>query len=328
MGDVMKLIINHSTDPAFNLALEEYVLTRTTLDVIMLWRNKASVIIGRNQNAIEEMDMDFVRENGIIVIRRQSGGGAVFHDLGNINFTVIHGLGKNDFSNYEKFTAPVREFLQGLGVRATLAGRNDLVIDGAKFSGNAQAVKGERIMHHGTILYNANVEWLSGALKPKQAKIESKGIKSARERVTNVYEHLSEPMSVERFFDMLSDFFLARSDGLYELTDADIAATGELVEKKYSAWEWNIGHSPKYSHRKSERFTSGMIEVCLTVTDGVIRDTRIFGDFFSARELFELEARFNGIRHDDKEALREALNGIELNDYISGITPDEFLSLF
>lgn len=324
----MELIINRSTDPAFNLALEEYILTNMDLDIIMLWRNSASVIIGRNQNAIEEMNMDFVRENGITVIRRQSGGGAVFHDLGNINFTIIHQLGKDDFSNYERFTEPIRDFLLGIGVEATLEGRNDLVIKGAKFSGNAQAVKGKRIMHHGTILFDADVGWLSQALKPGKAKIESKGVKSVRDRVTNVAVHLPEPMSAEEFFDRLCDFFLARADGLYELTESDVEATRRLVNEKYDTWEWNIGRSPLYNHRKSERFAFGSVEVLLTVKNGLIQEARVFGDFFGIKEIVELENVFKGLRHDNIENLREALQNIDLNDYIHGISVEEFLRLF
>lgn len=323
----MQLVINRATDPAFNLALEEYALTGMDRDIIMLWRNESSVIIGRNQNAVEEMDMDFVREHGITVIRRQSGGGAVFHDLGNINYTVIHALGEDDFSNYRKFTAPICEFLRGLGVDARLEGRNDLLIGGAKFSGNAQAVKGGRIMHHGTILFDADVTRLVGALKPKAAKIESKGVKSVRGRVTNVAEHLPQPMTVEQFFERLAAFFGERTDGQYQLTDADTAAVWTLVEEKYGTWEWNIGCSPAYGYDRSERFPFGVVDVRLSVEDGIIREARIFGDFFGILEIAELEARLTGVRHE-AASVREALGGLNLDHYIHGIAVEQLLSLF
>lgn len=323
----MRLIINHSIDPAFNLALEEYALTQMNQDVIMLWRNKASIIIGRNQNAVEEMNMDFVRDNGITVIRRQSGGGAVFHDLGNINFTVIHALEQDDFSNYAKFTAPVVEFLQGLGVDACLSGRNDLVIGQAKFSGNAQAVKGGRIMHHGTILFNADVSWLAEALRPSLAKIESRGVKSVRGRVTNVADHLPQNMTVEQFFEQLTGFFRARTEGEYALSPADIDAVRRLVEKKYATWEWNIGKSPAYGQRKSERFPFGTVDIRLSIEHGAISEAHIFGDFFGIREINELEARLNGIRHD-KEIIQATLSGLDLGSYIHGITTEQFINLF
>jgi len=323
----MRLIINRSTAPPFNLALEEYVLTKMDIDIIMLWRNEPSVIVGRNQNTMEEIDIDFVRKNDIHVIRRLSGGGAVFHDLGNINFTVIHKADDDDFSNYSKFTEPVCSFLQRLGVSASLDGRNDLVIDGAKFSGNAQAVSGGRFMHHGTILFSTDVSLLSKALKPNAAKIESKGVKSVRRRVTNVNEHLSFPLTVDEFFDKLTNFFFEHTDGAYLLTDEDIASVHQLVKDKYGTWEWNIGHSPLYGYNKLARLPCGIVDIHLSVTDGVICEAQIFGDFFGMLEIGGLAALLIGVRHE-KESVCDKLAGIDLNDYISGITMDQFLSLF
>lgn len=325
----MELVINHSTAPAFNLALEEYALTRMERELIILWRNAASVIIGRNQNAVEEMDMDYVRTHGITVIRRQSGGGAVFHDLGNINYTVIHRLGEDDFSNYHKFTAPICAFLRTLGVDARLEGRNDLLIDGMKFSGNAQAVKNGRIMHHGTILFNADVTQLAGALRPRPAKIASKGIKSVRSRVTNVAEHLPEPMAVEEFFDRLANYFRQETGqiGEYELTPEDIAAVNCLVEEKYGLWEWNIGRSPAYNFERSARFPFGIVDLRLEVKDGVIVMASLFGDFFGVRDKAALEQRLCGVRHD-RATVREALADIDLALYIHGITREQLLNLF
>lgn len=325
----MELVINRSTDPAFNLALEEYALTRMEREMILLWRNAAAVIIGRNQNAVEEMDMDYIREHGITVIRRQSGGGAVFHDLGNINYTVIHKMGEDDFSNYRKFTAPICAFLQTLGVDAQLSGRNDLTIDGMKFSGNAQAVKNGRIMHHGTILFSADVAHLAGALRPRPAKIESKGVKSVRSRVTNVAGHLPAPMAVEEFFDRLADYFRRNTQGLgeYELTGQDIAAVGALVEEKYGTWEWNFGRSPAYNFEKSARFPFGIVDMRLQVRDGAIENAAIFGDFFGVQDKAALERRLRGVRHD-RAAILAAVQGVDLQQYIHGITREQFLDLF
>lgn len=325
----MNLIINTSTDPAFNLALEEYLLAATCLDVVMLWRNERSVIIGKNQNAFEEIDLDFVKERGIKVIRRQSGGGAVFHDLGNINFTIIQARGGDDFSNFARFTAPIVGFLRGLGVTAELHGRNDLVIDGMKFSGNAQAVKGGRIMHHGTILFNADLEGLAGALRPNPAKIESKGIKSVRSRVTNVAAHLKAPMGAEEFFNRLCGYFKENAEGMPEraLTDADRKAVGVLVDEKYSKWEYNFGSSPDYSYRKSAKFESCFIDLRMFAERGEIKEIRIFGDFFGELDICGLEGALLGSRHD-KAALRAIIHNMPIRQYIHGITEEDFLSLF
>ncbi|MFV0401517.1 MAG: lipoate--protein ligase [Oscillospiraceae bacterium] len=325
----MYLLYNPSHDPAFNLAFEEYALTQMDKDIIMLWRNDRSVIIGSNQNAVEEMDLDYIGERGITVIRRQSGGGAVFHDLGNINFTVIHAMGKDDFNNYSKFTAPIVDFLATLGVEAELKGRNDLLIDGMKFSGNAQAVRGGRIMHHGTILYDADFGDLAGALRPSPAKIESKGIKSVRSRVTNVASHLPSPMPVEEFLDLLYRYYLESGTDMeeYTATPADIAAVNKLVEEKYGTWEWNFGHSPAYDYRREEAFPFGLVDLRLQVAGGVIRSAVIYGDFFGIGDKAELETRLAGLPHR-REAILEALSGVDLGRYISGITAEAFAELF
>jgi len=329
MDDEMNLIINERTDPAFNLAMEEYLLTGTNLDAVMLWRNDKSVIIGKNQNALEEIDIDYVKEHGIPVIRRQSGGGAVFHDLGNINFTILGAVHGGDFSNYEKFTAPIRDFLRGLGVNAELRGRNDLVIGDMKFSGNAQAVKNGRIMHHGTILYNADFGGLTGALKPNAAKIESKGIKSVRARVTNVAAHLDSPMPAEEFFRRLCDYFLKNTKDIaeYTLTTADIEAANRLKDEKYSKWEHNFGKSPNYTYEKSVKLPSCLIDLRIYAAGGVIEDVKIFGDFFGELDINELENALKGVKHEQLE-IEAVIRGFPLQKYIHGITAEEFLSLF
>ena len=200
----MKIISHHLTEPAFNLASEEYMLNTSQDDICMLWRNSPAVIIGRYQNAYAEINLPFVRENHISVIRRLTGGGAVFHDLGNLNFTFISD-GKRSALDFARFTEPIVQALQNLGLQASLSGRNDLTLDGLKFSGNAQCVytvKGDgapryKTMHHGTLLFHADLSRLTGALCADPEKIQSKGITSVRSRVTNLAQHMKTPMSIE-----------------------------------------------------------------------------------------------------------------------------------
>jgi lipoate-protein ligase A len=323
----MILICNPCYEAAFNLALEEYALTQMEEELIILWRNSKAVIIGRNQNTVEEVNLDYVREHGIVVIRRLSGGGAVFHDLGNINYTVINVM-TQDFGAYEKFTAPVCAYLKTLGVNACPEGRNDLFIDGRKFSGSAQTVKKGRIMHHGCILFSADLNGLGKALKPKTEKIESRGIKSLSRQVTNVCEHLPTPMTPEVFLDGMADYFRDHVEGLYNyiLTPQDTVLTHKLAAEKYSNWEWNFGQSPEYNWGNSKRYPFGTVDVRLEVKQGVIRDIRIFGDFFGMRDKEALEDCLRGVRHERK-AIAGALKGLDLRQYIHGIHSRELLDL-
>ena len=324
----MNLILNPFHEPAFNLAMEEHLLTSTSLDLIMLWRNSKAVIIGNNQNAIEEVDSDYVRERGIAVIRRQSGGGAVFHDLGNINFTIIHGNTNGSFGGYEAFTVPVCGYLKTLGVSARFSGRNDLVIDGQKFCGNAQAMKKGRIMHHGCILFDADFTDLAGSLKPGVGKIESKGIKSVRSRVTNVSAHLKKPISPEQFLDGLAGHFRANVEGIheYELTHDDIAAARALADEKYSRWDWNFGKSPPYNWENSGRYPFGSVDVRLNVSAGVIEDASFFGDFFGIMDKHGLEDTLRGVRHE-RSAIENSVKDLDIGQYIHGMTTQELLEL-
>ena len=324
----MRLIRNDRTSPYFNLALEEVALTRMTDDVLILWRNEAAVIVGKNQNAAEEVDLDFVRQRNIAVVRRQSGGGAVFHDLGNVNFTIVRSMERGDFSNYEKFTAPVIGYLATLGVRAALQGRNDLVIDGMKFCGNAQAARGDRIMHHGCILYSADFSNLVGALRPRRAKIESKGVKSVRARVTNIADHMPRPLPVEAFLQGLEAYFAERMPGVArrDLTDEEADAARRLVEEKYATWEWNFGRAPAYNMENGARFAFGAVDVRLLVERGVVADISLSGDFFGARDVSVLETRLRGLRHE-RSAFEAALREYPVGEFISGMTAEELIDL-
>ena len=324
----MLLIRNPSTDPAFNLALEEYMLTRMEEEIACLWRNDNSVIIGRNQNAIQEMDLDYIRDNGITVIRRLTGGGAVFHDLGNINFTFIQNHSAQSFNNYSRFTAPICGYLRTLGVDAQLSGRNDLLVDGMKVSGNAQTIRGGRIMHHGTLLFSLNMSKLVGALRPRAIKIESKGIQSVRSRVTNISSHLAAPMTVEQFLQGLENYLLDTIPGLTarELTGEERAQVEKLVAEKYGTWDWNFGRSPQYQFQRTARYPFGIVDLFLTVKDGVITQLAIYGDFFGMEDKNLLEEHLLGVRHD-RQAVLERLEALPAGKVIHGMTNEEFADL-
>ena len=323
----MIFIYNKSLDPFFNMAAEEYLVKNSQDEIFMLWQNDNTVVIGRNQNTLSEINYDYVKENNINVVRRMSGGGAVFHDMGNINFTFILNS-DNDFSNYSKFTQPIIDFLRTLGVEASLSGRNDLLIGEKKISGNAQYMHKNRILHHGTLLYSAASDKLTASLKVSEDKIKSKGIKSVKSRITNISDHLSSAMPAEEFIKKLADFM--NSEGNisceYDLTK-DKAEIEKLRDEKYATWDWNFGYSPKYSFTKKERFPSGCVEVCMNVnSNGYIENAKIFGDFFSKNDINELCELITGHKHEYTE-LGNVLKTVCVSDYISGITETDLLAL-
>ena len=324
----MYLLENNCTDPTWNLALDEYLLTRFPGEVLTLWRNGPSVIIGKNQNALEEIDLDFVRTHQIPVVRRLTGGGAVFHDLGNVNYTLVQSCGAGDFNNYAKFTRPIVDFLATLGVKAQLSGRNDLLIDGRKFSGNAQAVRNGRILHHGTLLFSADLSRLSGALRPQNLKLESKGVKSVSSRVTNLADHLSVSMDVETFLSQLRAYCLETVPGLlpYSRTADDRSAVETLHREKYGTWAWNFGFSPKYTWSRAAKFPFGLVDVRLDVDRGIIRSATLYGDYFGRLDSTGLSDALVGLPHQ-REVLLPQLQAFPLGDYIAGITAEELLSL-
>ncbi len=324
----MKIILSPFTKPNLNLALEEYILNEYTQgDVVMLWRNESSVIIGKNQNTYAEIDVDFVEKNAIPVVRRITGGGAVFHDLGNVNFTFISDYKEGDFGAYKTFAKPVCDYLKTLGLTAEVSGRNDIEADGFKISGNAQTVVKNRILQHGTLLYSADLKSLALALKPKAQKLSGKGITSVRSRVENIKNLANSSLSTEEFLSELYEFFLSLPDAeKKELSENDIKAAEKLCCEKYEKFEWNFGFSPEFSLVKEKRFTSGNIEIHLQIKDGIIADIKIFGDFFGILPVSELENALIGAEFIGSAVL-ERIKDIPISDYISGLTSDEFLSL-
>lgn len=319
------------TDPRINLAIEEYLLK--TMDVekdpfLLFYINEPSIIIGKNQNMAEEINTDYVDSNGIHVVRRLSGGGAVYHDLGNLNYSFITVDDGNSFRNFRKFTEPVVQALQSLGVNAELSGRNDLMVEGRKVSGNAQFSTRGRMFSHGTLMFDTEVDAVVSALKVSKEKIESKGIKSIRSRVANISEFLEEPMSVTEFrAAILNSLFEGEENVKYwELTDEDWENIRELSAQRYGNWDWNYGKSPKFNMKHSHRFPVGGIDVRLQVENGAILDAHIYGDFFGVGDVAEIEKAITGVKYE-RAALDEAISGFDIPKYLGGITKEEFLKL-
>lgn len=324
-------IESRDTDPRRNLALEQFVFDRLSRDhsYFMLWQNDNSIIVGKHQNTRAEINAAFVNAHAISVVRRLSGGGAVYHDLGNLNFTFITDADTGRGIDFAAFCEPVQKALCSLGVPVEIAGRNDMTVDGKKFSGNAQYMKEGRVMHHGTILYDSDLSILSRALNVTDDKIESKGIKSVRSRVANIRPYMQRDMPIGDFWAALKEFMFAAFDmGEYALRAEEAAAVEELRERVYAQWSWNYGASPPYNLRKTRRIEGcGKIEILLDVEkEGVIQHIAFYGDFFGNGDPSELAALLIN-HHLEYHELKNRLKDIPLSHYFHNLETEDFISL-
>ena len=318
-----------SSNPYFNLAFEQYVFD--CLDkaesYFALWQNDNSIIVGKNQNTVEEINAGFVKERDVKVARRLSGGGAVYHDLGNLNFTFIADVKNADKLDLKFFCLPIKKALAAIGIKAEIGGRNDITIDGKKFSGNAQYVKDGRIMHHGTIMFSSDLNVLSQALSVDNEKIFSKGIKSTRARVANISEFLDKPISLAEFKEILiENVFENNPRRNFEISDKDMSAVEKLSEK-YASWEWNYGRSPQYTVKKERRVENcGKIEIVMNVDKGLVEDMHFYGDFFGLKDCADLATFFVG-KAAREDIYQEVLKGINVGDYFNNLTNEQFLEI-
>ena len=318
------------TDPRINLAIEEYALKNLDINetYLLFYINEPSIIIGKNQNTVEEINTEYVEKNGIHVVRRLSGGGAVYHDLGNLNFSFITKDDGESFHNFRKFTEPVVNALRKLGVNAELSGRNDLLAEGRKISGNAQFSTRGRMFSHGTLLFDSEIESVVSALNVKKDKIESKGIKSIRSRVANISEFLSDNVTIEQFRSLLLKNIFEGLDDIpeYVLTEQDWEKIHELSKERYQNWDWNYGKSPKFNLQHSYRFPVGQIDVRFEVNKGIIENCKIYGDFFGVGDVTEIENKLTGIKYE-KSQIASVLEDVDIKHYFGNISKEDFINL-
>lgn len=327
----MKFISNNDiTDSTLNLAMEEYVLKNMPKDdsYFLFYVNRPSIIIGKNQNTIEEVNQPYIDEHGIDVVRRISGGGAVYHDTGNLNFSFVTDDDGNSFHNFKKFTEPIVEALQSLGVDADMSGRNDIQVGSAKISGNAMVKVKDRMFSHGTLMLNSELNEVQNALKVNPAKIKSKGIKSVRSRVANISEFLDEPLDIDRFKEIILKTIFGEATQVeeYILTDDDWKKIEQLSNEKYRTWEWNYGRNPKYNFEREEKFEKGFVQIKLDVKKGRIEHAKIFGDFFGEGDITELENALEGTMHEF-DSIEEALSNYDIYHYFGDIERYELIRL-
>ncbi|WP_029266965.1 lipoate--protein ligase [Virgibacillus alimentarius] len=329
----MKFIDNKGiTDPSINLAIEQYVLQKfgTEDTYLLFYINRPSIIIGKNQNTVEEINTDYVDEQGIKVVRRLSGGGAVYHDEGNLNFSFITKDDGDSFHNFAKFTEPVVQALNKMGVPAELQGRNDLVVNGRKISGNAMFSTKGRMFSHGTLMFDSEIEHVVSALNVKKEKIQSKGIKSIRSRVANITEFLDEKVTMDDFKELILRYIFNVDDvkdvPCYELTEEDWENIHQISKERYQNWDWNFGKSPAYNIKESYKFDSGLVDVRLNVRKGIIENCKVYGDFFGLGDVKVIEDQLAGVRHN-RLAIEEALKDVDVSHYLGKITKEEFVQL-
>lgn len=328
----MKYIENYSNNPYYNLAFEEYCFKYLDRDedYVILWINSPAIIVGKNQNTSQEVNRDYVRENDIKVVRRITGGGAVYHDLGNLNFSIIKNTEGKAVIDFKKYNIPILKSLERLGVNCELSGRNDLTVDGKKFSGIAQSIWKKRVLNHGTILFDTKLETLSLALNVKPDKFKSKGVKSVKSRVTNIKPFIKEDIDINRLRELLLEYifqFEGEKPSKYILNEEEIKNIDKLFEEKYNTWDWNYGKSPEFNYTNEKRFPFGIVEIGLDVNRGVIEKAKIYGDFFGFKDVKEIEDILIGLKYE-KEEVRRELEDIDLKDYFGDIETEEFINLF
>ncbi len=320
----MKYLKLKTTDPYLNLAIEEYLFRNFKDDIFILWQNDKTVVIGKNQNARAEVDDNVLKDKKIKIARRITGGGAVYHDMGNVNYTFISG-GRDNGTDFKYFTEPIISALSELGVEAELSGRNDILVDGKKISGNAQYSFGGRVLHHGTLLFDSELSVLSSVLNVDEDKIKSKALKSTRSRVANIRTFLQYDVSTEEFIKVIEEYVIQRfSPELIDVPNNKIIR--DLYERN-SSKEWlypDTEFLSSYNIHRRRRFDFGIVSLYIELSADVLKSVKISGDFFEITDISELENKLIGYKLHDLERI---ISYIDVGSYISGMTNNQFVEL-
>lgn len=324
----MRYLRNPNTDPYYNMAFDEYCLESLPIDepVFYLWQNRPAVIVGFNQEVNTEVHLEYLRDHDIALVRRVTGGGAVYHDLGNLNYTIV-GRSEDLERDYPEYASLMMKALQDMGVPATLSGRNDILVEGRKVSGFAKRVCRNRLMVHGTLMYDVDLDVLMQVLCPPATKLQSKGIASVRSRVANLCEYLPQPTDIQQFARQLEEILSCHyADEEYLMQPEDLESIRQLADEKFRRWEWNYGRSPKATLSHSARLACGTVEVHLTLAENRIATCRFGGDFLGNLPASEIEKALQGVIYE-ADALRQCLSKVAVGDYFDGVEAEELITL-
>ena len=334
----MKYLAMQSHDIRRNLATEQYLMNsgQMTPPFMLFYIEDNCIIVGRNQNTLEEINADFCKEHGITITRRLSGGGAMFQDMGNLCFSFVVPADEVRFGNFKDLVQPVVDALHEMGATgAEVTGRNDIVIDGKKFSGNAMYTRNGKTFSHGTLMYDVNTDMVADAIHVPEDKIKSKGIKSVRSRVTNLKPYLKpeyQNLTTEQFRDEIIKKIYHVNNihdaqvNEYHLTDADNAAIDKIENDLYKNWDWVYGKSPEFTVKKRQHFDAGTIDARFLVQNGKVANLKIYGDFFGTGDVSDVEDSLKGITYTP-EAIAKVLETLDLNKYFVGIPKDDVIAL-
>jgi lipoate-protein ligase A len=313
----MKFLTNPCTNAHWNMAFDEFALEGLDVQepLFYLWQNAPAVIIGLNQSPYAEVNLPYLEEKGILLARRVTGGGAVYHDLGNLNYSIV-----GPVRDMEEAFEIMPAALCKLGVPAERSGRNDILVEGRKCSGYAKRLRRDRMMIHGTLMWDVDLDVLTEALKVPGSKVSAKGIASVRSRVANLKDYLPQYPTLKAFQAALQDL-LADGDAEYPLTAAQQEAVDREAREKFGTWEWNFGHSPETTHRGKKKFACGTVEVLYSLKGGELADVTFQGDFLGNRPAEELAAQLKGKR------LQE-LGTLDVSAYFDGLDGTLFATLF
>lgn len=323
--------INYLGQDAYtNIAMDSWLLynLKPTEPVFALWQNKRAVIVGRNQNTFAEVNQDYIDSHDVQVVRRVSGGGAVYHDEGNICFTFFVPVENSGSVNFKKFVQPMYEALHAVGIKAEITGRNDLEVEGKKISGNAQRYAGGYLMHHGTLLWDTDVEAMIRSLNVSDEKFVSKAAKSVRARVGNIKDFAPDELSLDSFIEALKYYLTDEGkDGELVLTDEQLDSIKKISDEQFATWDWNYGESPKFSFQNHAKFTGGAIDIQVNVENGKITEINFQGDFLGVRDWRDIKDQFIGVEFEPAAVL-QVLEANKDGQYFGTIQNTELSEMF